>query len=917
MSSGIPIPDRKRIDQWQKNFLSLNTQRLQSARKQLSVRQQIVLDVLPLLLHTNNSRLPGYLAPDTPCGITGFTPTREHHSVLHQVAKGIQLPRDPGQRNIHGLFLMGSLGSIAQSRNSDLDVWVCHDERLSDAQREALQEKCLRIEQWADSQGTEVHFFLMNLKDFRTGQSRSADGEDCGSSQHLLLLDEFYRSSLWLAGKKPRWWVIPEEAEATAESYWQHLVDNHYVDINEWLNVGELPTIPAGEFVGAGLWQLNKGLENPYKSLLKLLLTCEYTSHFPGIRPLAWDLKSEVHRGEATPENTDAYLLMLARIEKQIDPKDIEQRDLIRRSFYFKTGLKLTRLASSQRNQWQTQALENQVTHWGWSHTLLAHLDNREQWTAIEVLKERNALVTQMLNSYRTLATFSEQHANEVHISPTDLKVLGNRLYAAFKNDAGKIIDINPSVRKDMSEDKITLNLVDDTWYLIPGSWRPGAPWEALHQSPSLIEVVLFAYRNGLLTSESQIALYPTHNPVTQYELRAIIQSILQIPLPTKKTCDFNDEAHATSWQIFINSGVNPQQALSRRGMQKISNRDDALGFSSNRENLVQTIELVTISSWGEWRVNYYSGEDSIYQVVLQVLNYRREAFANKWPDWQVHCHCQVRAVAIKNRVDQLIRDLILHMSQPKPSPYLLQAGETFHLLEYRRGETISHEATDHTELIKMLARPRRRFRRWQLDRHALPVSPLRLILEQAEGEQWQMWYWRQKHKIYVYIMDNCGSLYYQQLPDGDIRATLVPILRLMHALNLRWARELNQEAWPFILSELRMDPESFVFTAEKRRIPEEALQPSLLSVSATFTRESELVINVQHQRFEQLQCGASIFSKARNAVLKTRANNAAQPIWLSDISLFGNYHLAKHLQYRRKLEKVLNHPSIGQKTAS
>ena len=227
---------------------------------------------------------------------------------------------------------------------------------------------------------------------------------------------------------------------------------------------------------------------------------------------------------------------MLARIEKQLDSTDSEQLDLIRRSFYFKTGIKLTQLAGSQRDQWRTKALENQITTWGWSHTLLAELDNREQWLAIDVLKERNALVTQMLNSYRTLITFSEQHANDVHISQEDMTVLGNRLYAAFKSEPGKTIDINPGIRTNMTEEKITLNLTDDGWQLIPGNWRPGDTRGVLHQSSSLVEILLFAHRNGLLTSESHIALYPTHNPVTQYELRALVQDILQLAQPNKKS---------------------------------------------------------------------------------------------------------------------------------------------------------------------------------------------------------------------------------------------------------------------------------------------------------------------------------------------------------------------------------------------
>src|SRR5690554_8228467 len=85
----------------------------------------------------------------------------------------------------------------------------------------------------------------MNLTAFRSGRRRAAQGEDSGSTQHLLLLDEFYRSVVWLAGCQPRWWLIPNEQEIQAEAYWLQLVENHRVNNKHWLNFGNLPDIPA------------------------------------------------------------------------------------------------------------------------------------------------------------------------------------------------------------------------------------------------------------------------------------------------------------------------------------------------------------------------------------------------------------------------------------------------------------------------------------------------------------------------------------------------------------------------------------------------------------------------------------------------------------------------------------------------
>ncbi|MEE3161375.1 MAG: class I adenylate cyclase, partial [Pseudomonadota bacterium] len=426
----------------------------------------------------------------------------------------------------------------------------------------------------------------------------------------------------------------------------------------------------------------------------------------------------------------------------------------------------------------------------------------------------------------------------------------------------------------------------------------------------SIIEALVFARRNGMLTSHSHVALYPAHNPVTQYELRSLLQDIMEIPLPGKKSIDFTSDQTPLRWHLFVNPGVNPQQSLSRRGLQKISNRDDALGFSSSRENLVQSVELLTITSWGEWQVSYYSGADTVHEAMLQVLNFRSKADAQAWPEWHIHCHCQVRSVAIQKRLEKLLSDLIDHLSQTKPAPYLLQTGDSFHLIEYRRREVVSHHAENLKALIKLLARPRPRFRRWHLDSHALPSSPLRLILEQGEGDQWHVWYWRQKGKVFLYVMDQYGSLHYQEQSGSDIRSTLVPLLRFIRRLNQRWADELQQERWPLYLSELLLDGETLSFSAERRRIPVEAREPATIEVSAKSHTKSALEISVNGVTLSQATSGTQLLQEARQAIIAARAHDHAQPVWLSDITIDDNRHLTRHLQFRQRLEHLLNHPS-------
>jgi adenylate cyclase, class 1 len=198
--------DRKQLAQLKQRFLNLNQQRFERACTSLSERQQQFILLLPLLFHVNHPMLPGYISGSTPAGIYGFKPDKETLRMARILARSFQYTRDFTEKTlgIEALFLMGSAGSIAQSDTSDLDIWVCHNPHLNSAQYQALERKCELISQWAAQYiHLETHFFLMTGDSFQNGKCSNLSSEASGSAQHYLLLDEFYRTALWIAGKVP------------------------------------------------------------------------------------------------------------------------------------------------------------------------------------------------------------------------------------------------------------------------------------------------------------------------------------------------------------------------------------------------------------------------------------------------------------------------------------------------------------------------------------------------------------------------------------------------------------------------------------------------------------------------------------------------------------------------------------------
>ena len=390
---------RQVLQQLRGRFLSVNQGRLARAMEGLAPRQQALLNLLALFFHINHPLLPGYVSACTPAGVSGYEPdTTTLAAARHLIrdfscSMGNSCPSQP----IHGLFLMGSLGTLAQTDQSDMDVWICLAPDLSDAAVSALRKKCRRLEAWATSQGCEAHFFLIDA------QLRNDEGDE---PRQRLLLDEFYRTAIWLAGRTPLWWWVPVHEEARYAEFAGGLLDVRAVGRNETIDLGHLAHIAPGEFLGAGLWQLFKGIESPYKSLLKLLLIEVYASEHPQVNCLSLDFKQSVYANQLDLDELDPYVVVYRRIERYLKGRaELQRLELVRRSLYLKVGHKLSNGETGM--QWQRRLLKRLTREWGWDEQHLAMLDNRSQWQAQQISHERRALARELSVSYRSLRQFA------------------------------------------------------------------------------------------------------------------------------------------------------------------------------------------------------------------------------------------------------------------------------------------------------------------------------------------------------------------------------------------------------------------------------------------------------------------------------------------------------------------------------
>ena len=360
--------DRKALQRIRRRFHLLQQERLRRIENSLLPNQRDCIKLLPLLFHINHPTLPGFVNSQTPAGICNFTPSKALLRIARSVSRSFDYKNRAYLRyQIQGIYLMGSMGSVAHTHQSDFDIWLCHDPELDAEERDALHTKAMRIEAWAEELGIEMHFFVMDADSFRRGDRATISHESSGSTQQNLLLEEFYRTGILIAGRYPLWCLVPPEQEDNYSEYTRWLVRRRFIDPHDYLDFGSLEQVTADEFFSAARWQLFKGIESPYKAVLKILLMEAYSREYPNIRWLCQETKAAIYEGCTDLAELDPYVRLYRRLEQYLRARNEPERlELAQRCFYFKTEQSLSRRLKSKSGDWKSELMRSLTQEWGW-----------------------------------------------------------------------------------------------------------------------------------------------------------------------------------------------------------------------------------------------------------------------------------------------------------------------------------------------------------------------------------------------------------------------------------------------------------------------------------------------------------------------------------------------------------------------
>ncbi len=934
----IPLPKPARVKTIKRRFAALNHERLSRAREALKPRQRVFMDVLPLLLHINQAALPGFVSKKTPAGIADFSAGKHTIQAAGRLAGEFSYRRRAMRvYNIQGLYMIGSSGTVGYSDTSDFDVWVCHRPGLSESLVDLLRAKCEKIRCWAATLGLDTKFFVMDPSRMQKGTTEALSDDHSGSAQHLLLLEEFYRTGLLVAGRYPAWWVVPPDRETDYHEHLKRLVDRGLVYDHEFIDFGDVTRIPAEEFFGASLWQLHKAIDSPYKSVLKLLLMEAYAAEYPNTDLLCTRFKRAVYNGEADSHNLDPYVLMVRKVEEYLGKRGEDERlDLARKCFYFKVNEKLGERGPRCQDG-RREVMSNLAEEWGWTHERLRTLDSRATWKIHRVMEERRALVDELTRSHRMVAEFARRHARSSTISSRDLHLLGRRLYAEFERRAGKVEIINPGISTNLTEERLSFVQVKeqerDGWLLFRGEYDPGgySRRSPLKRAHSLVELVAWCHFNRLIGPHTLVTLNNAEGTLSSRELLSLIDSLRRLfpdgRLPGTDMERLCQAACVASSALYINLGLDPLSDHTRKGLHLTSNRSDALSYGGIWKNLALTFDLLLISSWREVLTFRYSGADALLDCLCDYLAWTPLSDGSAPRAVPVYSFSTTRGMAIAHRVEELFRDAIQALygnARGAATRYIVRIEHDYHVLQTENDVPRHRRIGGEADLVRVLGEAQDSFSPVVFDRYAIAGSRLAYMVEQNRPGVVQLFYHVRGAEADVYVLDEKGSLFHQRVQYHDEASLVGQYQRYLESAIRRCNATEHDPDGANISTQIEL------YRLKKNRTGQlyvESVENVLAAASGDYLSIQVIgdpigddpnlfSLYCEGREFSALEYAGEVFVEVARYVLAHRESDQDYPIYITDADVSRtqlgadgalNLQTVHYLNYKKRIERRLN----------
>ncbi|QGG79116.1 hypothetical protein GH975_00510 [Litorivicinus lipolyticus] len=653
---------------------SINDQRLTRALSQMRKGQRRFVRLLPTLLSINHARVPGYVSADACGGIQGFIPDKASLDSLNLRFDAVIKPAHQLARHvISSLALMGSAGSVAHGPNSDLDLWIVHRPGLNDNDRTSLKRRLAGIGLWAELSGLKLQCFLVDPEDFARQTSEPGMPKP-------LLLDEFYRTAIVLAGGMPAGWLIEPDQDARHATLTRAL-NRQLPGAKALVDFGELATPTPAQLADFAMGQLSRAINQPWKALLKLNLADYYSRHPHAL--LSRQTRLDLYNGMPPP---DSYQALYEAIST--DQPTPPWLGLMQRAFYFKTSAMLS-AASPLLPPWQAMEMRALVKRWGWDGRRLRGADNTQGRDVRSLLGDYRALVDELTARFQSILLYCRGQA-VMTTGHLRADVVARQLFARFEPKPGKVERINTGLAVAVHQPNLTISRAQFGWAaLVDG--------DAVARFESLTQLVVWLHINQIIGDNTHLVIDGPDAVTEQVErLEYELLRLLHDPEPTPEAFQlpaFSDR------QLYL---LQAQDLRTPLGLPALAH-----------------LEVVSQNSWGEVFVTRFDGKAGFYEAFLEGLTNLLSARVGDGFDAIIRVRDQDHRIqpALDGYL-RLLEDCADFFARPdyRAGTYVFRVAGAFYALAFDENEPSIVALPSMAALMHHLQQPRRLFGRVQLD---------------------------------------------------------------------------------------------------------------------------------------------------------------------------------------------------------
>ncbi|MEQ1635346.1 MAG: class I adenylate cyclase [Methylococcales bacterium] len=895
-TAGTPVAEIGRQEVIRR-FQKLHQLRLERLQGFLSTKQQVFIPLLPLLFHQNIPLLPGFIHAETPSGLANYLPDRQALLIAKTFSKSYSYkPSRPQTNELEAIFLVGNSASIAFSKSQKIDIWVFYKTDLTISQREALHLKAKNIADWAGSLGLFVSFYLLDSIAFLKGCSSPVVTEGNSYTSHALLLDEFYRSSIYIAGKFPAWWVIPPHEEKNYPACLEYLKRQRFIQEQDLIDLGGMGDVQPEELIRADFQQLYTAHDAPYTALLPLFLLDCYVNEYPQPDWVCLHLKQAVYEGALDIDELDPYALTYRKIERHAHEHP-EKLLLSRQCFY----LTITGKQSHQSNANTTQALrlefmQKAAQDWQWPVNLLPDLMTNRFWNLERAVSNTELIQRQLQQGCVKLEAFIQNHAQ---ISGYDhsLELMGQQAHAYLSPKPGgvDVLCTQSSICVQESEFFLLEQVFPDgqpMWLLFAGK---AAVVNAGYGQPvkcmgSYFATLVWLVANGLYQKHIILTVTAETIALSSLECHRICRSLLELfGSPIEKVrVDFDTYGVDDTGRLslaFINLGE--VDALGHNDSKAIVNQQtDAFRYGVNQGCLIQSINSVMISTLGEITVKRYLGQTGLLEYFIDLLNTLEKPLRPE--QLELVCYTAMRGNCILNRMNSTFRQLCKTFSQPKLPPitrYFLAVGRCYYCIQCREGVFSYWEMPTKSQLYQILEQPQGDFCQAAFDPQIALNSMIPTLYAFNQPNKIQLFYLSSAAETSVYVLDEKGALFVQHYP-------LTNTAQLLNDYAVFLGNVLKQYFFDRRLDinfyEILLTPGKGLRCKSVDMKPLSAESNLAIRISATQGEANKIDyrIDCNGQVFTSLEYGSAVFSCAAEFIARYRQEHNHYPLHITAVDV-------------------------------